>query len=106
MTENIGASHILLMYEGSMRSTATRSREEALNKIRDLKGELDTGGDFAEFATRYSDCPSGQQGGRLGTFGQGQMVPAFEAAAFGLEIGEVSGIVETPFGFHLVYRTE
>jgi parvulin-like peptidyl-prolyl isomerase len=106
MTDKIGASHILLMYEGSMRSTATRSRDEALTKIQSLKDELDAGGDFADLAAKSSDCPSGQQGGRLGTFGRGQMVPAFDESAFGLDIGEVSGIVETPFGYHLLYRTE
>jgi parvulin-like peptidyl-prolyl isomerase len=77
-----------------------------LTKIHDLKGELYTGGDFADLAAKNSDCPSGQQGGRLGTFGRGQMVPAFDEAAFGLDVGEVSGIVETTFGYHVVHRTE
>ena len=89
-----------------MRSTATRTKVEALATIQEIKGELDKGGDFADLAAEHSDCPSGQQGGRLGTFGRGQMVPTFDEAAFGLDVGEVSGIVETPFGYHVVYRTK
>jgi parvulin-like peptidyl-prolyl isomerase len=61
--------------------------------------------DFAAVAREYSDCPSGRQGGDLGMFGRGQMVAEFETAAFGLEIGETSDVVETDFGYHLIRRT-
>lgn len=106
MADQVRASHILLMYEGSMRSTATRSREQAVEEIAALKDELDGGGDFAQLAAAHSDCPSSAQGGDLGGFARGMMVEEFENAAFGLEVGGVSDIVETPFGYHLIHRTE
>jgi peptidyl-prolyl cis-trans isomerase C len=105
MTDQVQASHILLMYEGSARSTATRSKEEAHAQIQALAEEVANGGDFGQLAAENSDCPSGRQGGDLGTFGRGQMVGAFEDAAFGLAVGETSGVVETDFGYHLIRRT-
>jgi len=105
MADQISASHILLMYEGSMRSTATRSKDEAAQQIADLKAQMDDGAEFAALASAHSDCPSGSQGGDLGEFGRGMMVPEFEQAAFGMEVGVTSDIVETPFGYHLIQRT-
>lgn len=105
MSEQVGAAHILLMYAGSARSTATRSKEEALQQIKDMKTKIDGGADFAELAQKHSDCPSGANGGDLGTFGRGQMVPEFEQAAFSMEIGATSDVVETDFGYHLIQRT-
>jgi len=105
MTDQVGASHILLMYEGSMRLTATRSKDDALAEITSLKEQLDGGADFADLASQHSDCPSGAQGGSLGVFGRGMMVGEFEDAAFALEVGGTSGVVETPFGYHLIQRT-
>lgn len=105
MTDQVRASHILLMYEGSARSTATRSKEEAQVEIDSLAKNLAEGGDFAQLAAENSDCPSGMHGGDLGTFGRGQMVPAFEDAAFTLEVGETSEVIETDFGYHLIQRT-
>lgn len=105
MSDQVRASHILLMYKGSSRSTATRSKAEAQSEIARIKSELDGGADFAQLASRHSDCPSGRQGGDLGSFGRGQMVGPFEDAAFGLPVGGTSGIVETDFGFHIIRRT-
>ncbi len=105
MAETVGASHILLMYEGSMRSTATRSKEAALKEMESIKEDLDGGADFAGLAAQHSDCPSGARGGQLGSFGRGQMVKEFEDTAFALDVGGVSGVIETPFGYHLIYRT-
>lgn len=102
----VRASHILLMYAGSERSTASRSKAEAEASIAELKTKLDAGADFAELATAHSDCPSASRGGDLGLFGRGQMVAPFEEAVFALPVGGVSGVVETPFGFHLILRTE
>lgn len=101
----VRASHILLMYKGSMRSTATRSKDEALQQITDLKSQIDSGADFADLARKHSDCPSSRSGGDLGSFGKGQMVKPFEDATYSMEVGQTSGIVETDFGYHLIRRT-
>ena len=93
------------MYQGSERSSATRSKEEAQSQITQIKTDLDGGADFAQLAQKNSDCPSGKKGGDLGMFGRGQMVKAFEDTAFGLEAGATSGVVETPFGYHIIQRT-
>ena len=66
MSDQIQVSHILLMYDGSLRSTATRSQDEAKQKIGEIKAEIDGGGDFGEAAQANSDCPSSAQGGDLG----------------------------------------
>lgn len=105
MADQVRASHILLMYAGSARSSATRSKAEAEAEIADLKKQIDGGADFAEVARDRSDCPSSRQGGDLGAFGRGMMVPEFEEAAFELNVGETSGVIETPFGYHLIQRT-
>lgn len=105
MSDQINASHILLMYAGSERSRATRSKEEAQSQIAGIAAELEGGGDFAALARENSDCGSAQAGGDLGAFGRGQMVKAFEDAAFALDVGETSAVVETPFGYHIIRRT-
>jgi peptidyl-prolyl cis-trans isomerase C len=105
MAEQVRASHILLMYAGSERSTATRTKQQAAEQIGQIKTELDQGADFADLAKRHSDCPSGKRGGDLGSFGRGQMVAAFEQTAFALAVGSTSGVVETPFGYHVIHRT-
>ncbi|MEZ4440529.1 MAG: peptidylprolyl isomerase [Polyangiaceae bacterium] len=101
----VRASHILLMYQGSERSSATRSKDEAFSQIQAIKGQIDGGEDFAALAQQHSDCPSGKKGGDLGSFGRGQMVKPFEEAAFGMDVGAVSSVVETPFGYHIIKRT-
>lgn len=105
MAQAVSASHILLMFKGSMRSRATRSKDEALAEIQALKSKLDGGANFADLAREHSDCPSGQEGGDLGRFYPGQMVKEFEDATYALKDGEVSGVVETDFGYHLIQRT-
>ena len=71
----------------------------------DLKAQIESGADFAEIAKQHSQCPSGQQGGGLGEFTQGQMVPEFDEVVFTAEIGKVHGPVKTQFGYHLIEIT-
>ena len=83
---------------GSMQALAVA--KEVLRRAR-------AGEDFARLAIEFSDEPgAGGRGGSLGRFGHGQMVPAFEAAAFKLAVGEISDIVESGFGYHVIQRTE
>ena len=105
MSAPIRASHILLMYAGSAQSDATRTKAEALGQITELRAAIADGADFADLAKQISDCPSGEDGGDLGFFSKGEMVPEFDDVAFDLAPGSVSDVVETAFGFHLIQRT-
>lgn len=105
MSDTVRASHILIMYAGSQRSSAKRTKDEALEHIKMIAAEHVNGIEFADLAGEYSECPSAQDGGDLGEFGRGDMVPEFDDVVFELDIGDVSEVVETPFGFHLIQRT-
>ena len=70
-----------------------------------LKSEIEAGADFAALAAEHSQCPSGKQGGDLGEFSQGQMVPEFDEVVFKEEVAKVHGPVQTQFGFHLIEIT-
>lgn len=83
----VSAKHILVENEG-----------DAVK----IKEEIDNGMGFEEAAMKYSSCPSKEQGGNLGAFGKGMMVPEFENAAFEAEIGKVTEPVKTQFGYHLI----
>jgi peptidyl-prolyl cis-trans isomerase C len=100
--EQVRASHILIK-AGSGEDEAKKA--EAHKKIEEIQKKLKNGEDFSELAKKYSEGPSKDKGGDLGYFGRGQMVKPFEDAAFGLKEGEVSGIVESPFGYHLIKST-
>ena len=78
------------------------STEEQCNE---LKKQIADGADFTELAKQHSSCPSGKQGGALGTFGPGQMVKEFDEVVFSAPVGEVQGPVKTQFGYHLVEVT-
>jgi peptidyl-prolyl cis-trans isomerase C len=97
--EQVKASHILLKVEADAEPA---KKEEIRKKMEGIKKRLDKGEDFAVLAKEFSQGPSAEKGGDLGFFGRGKMVKPFEDAAFSLKPGEVSGIVETPFGYHLI----
>lgn len=71
----------------------------------ELKQQIENGADFAALAKKYSSCPSGRDGGALGTFGPGQMVREFDEVVFSAPVGKVQGPVKTQFGYHLVEVT-
>ena len=106
MSDQIRASHILISHAEAQGASSQLTKEDAMAKIEDLKTQLASGKEFEELAREFSDCPSAGQGGDLGTFGRGAMVPAFDQAAFDLDTNAVSDVVETEFGYHLIHRTE
>ena len=91
MPNKVRASHILV-----------KTEQEAIK----LLGRIRSGESFDDLAKKHSECPSGKNCGDLGFFGRGQMVKAFEDAAFSMEVGQVSTPVKTQFGFHLIKVTE
>jgi parvulin-like peptidyl-prolyl isomerase len=81
-------------------------KEAAWKKIEVIKKELEDGANFAEKAQEHSECPSGKSGGgSLGWFTRGMMVPEFDSAVFSMEVGELSDVVETQFGYHVILKT-
>jgi peptidyl-prolyl cis-trans isomerase C len=86
----VKASHILV-----------KKRSQAAS----ILNELQAGADFRELAKKHSICSSGKKGGDLGFFTRGKMVKEFEKAAFSLSKGELSGLVKTEFGYHIIKRT-
>ncbi len=103
---SVTARHILVCYDGcAVNESFGRTKEEALVLIEGINERINSGEiEFTQAAVDFSDCPSSADGGMLGEFGRGAMVPAFEEAAFALPVGGMSGIVETQFGYHLIYR--
>jgi peptidyl-prolyl cis-trans isomerase C len=91
MSNEIHCAHILVKTEKEAQAAMER---------------LERGEKFANIAGEISLCPSGKRGGDLGTFGRGRMVKEFEEAAFALQKGQVSPIVKTEFGYHIVRRLE
>ncbi len=97
--EQVRASHIL----AEVKPNADKSKKsKAMEKIKKVQKQLGEGDEFAGLAKKYSDGPSKTKGGDLGYFKRGQMVKPFEDAAFALEPNQVSDIVETNFGYHLI----
>jgi len=101
--EQVKASHILVQVP---QDADEAKQATALATIQGLKTRIDNGENFATLAQQYSDCPSKAKGGDLGFFNRKQMVPPFSEAAFGLEPGQTSDVVQTRFGYHLIRATE
>jgi len=78
---------------------------ETEEQCADLKAQIADGASFADIAKEHSKCPSGQNGGELGEFGQGQMVPEFDTVVFNDDLNVVHGPIQTQFGFHLLETT-
>lgn len=101
--EVVRARHILIKLDASRSDEEQRGRRK---QIEDILAQARAGADFARLATEHSEDTSAAQGGDLGYFPRGKMVKSFEDAAFGLQPGELSGVVETPFGLHIIKLEE
>ncbi len=97
--ERIRASHILFKTEGANAAVARKRAEEVLAKVK-------AGGDFSALAKQYSEDSSKAAGGDLDYFGRGAMVKPFEDAAWALQVGQTSGLVQSEFGFHIIKLTD
>ncbi|WP_453990624.1 peptidylprolyl isomerase [Bacillus nitroreducens] len=104
--EVVKASHILAKFSDNPNEEVTEEQKaEAKKKIDEVKAKLDSGEKFEDVAKEFSDDSTAQNGGDLGWFGKGRMVPEFEETAFSLKEGEVSDIVESQFGYHIIKVT-
>ncbi len=98
--EQIRASHILFKTEGKNEATVRQQAEQVLKQVK-------SGGDFAALAKQYSEDDANKAtGGDLDYFGHGRMVPEFEAVAFEMQAGQISDLVKTPYGFHIIKLTD
>jgi peptidyl-prolyl cis-trans isomerase C len=105
--EQVRASHILISTEPTdLNGDPNQVKAQARAKAEALLKQVKEGADFAAVAKENSACPSSAQGGDLGKFGRDSMVKPFEEAAFGLKVGEISEVVETQFGYHIIKVTE
>ncbi|KAK9284980.1 hypothetical protein L1049_024162 [Liquidambar formosana] len=112
----VRASHILIKHQGSRRKASWKdpegrvimntTKESAISQLKALKDDIVSGkAKFEDVATRFSDCSSAKRGGDLGPFGRGQMQKPFEEATYALKVGEISDIVDTDSGVHIIMRT-
>jgi hypothetical protein len=107
--EEIAAQHLLVMYQGSKSAPRSikRSKEEARMRAGEALDAIKRGQDFDKVVSAYTDEPGGAaRRGSLGKFSRDRMVKAFSDAAFLLKVGEISPVVESPFGFHVIRRLE
>lgn len=102
----VGARHILIAHNESQRlgDGIDRTKEEARALAEEVARRAQAGENWNALHAEFSDEPNGSEGGDLGEFGRGQMVPAFERAAFAMAVGGISDVVESPFGFHIITR--
>lgn len=101
--ESVHVRHILVAKSAGDDEAA---KAEKKTKIEDIRKSILAGEDFAQAAIKFSECPSKQAGGDLGTFTRGQMVKPFENAAFSQKKGEIGPVVETDFGYHIIQVLE
>jgi hypothetical protein len=107
--EKVHTRHILIRYKGAKNAEPKikRSKEDAQKLAEKLRGEASkAGADFEALAKKQSEDGSAERGGDLGPVGRGMFAPPYEAAAFALKPGEVSAVVESDFGFHIIQRVE
>jgi protein-export membrane protein SecD len=105
-SKEVKANHILICFKGAERCEKETSKEDARKQIDELKIKA-TKDNFVELAKANSTEPgAAQSGGDLGWFGKGMMVAAFEEKSFAMKVGEISDVVETQFGFHLIYKVD
>lgn len=107
--EKVSIKHVLVKYRGARSAPdgVTRSREEACLRAQEARSKLEGGQSFEEVVAAYSEEPGAvSRGGSIGAVTRAEVVPPFADAAFELRTGEVSHVVETPFGFHVLYRSE
>lgn len=105
----ITAQHVLVTYKGAKNAPAgvTRSKADAKKRAEEVVSKARTGADFTQLVAEYSDDASTKDRlGNLGKFTRDKMVKPFSDVAFTLNVGEVSGVVETPFGFHVIKRNQ
>lgn len=102
MPEQVRASHILITVDAK---ATEADKQKARAKAEDLLKQIKGGADFATLAKEQSGCPSSKEGGDLGYFSKGQMVKPFEETVWGMKIGEISNVVETQFGYHIIKLT-
>ncbi|XP_004230973.1 peptidyl-prolyl cis-trans isomerase Pin1 [Solanum lycopersicum] len=115
-SNQVRASHILIKHEGSRRKSSWKdpegriicntTRDAAASQLKSFRDDIISGkSKFEDVASRFSDCSSAKRGGDLGPFGRGQMQKPFEVATYALEVGEISDIIDTDSGAHIILRT-
>ncbi|MCD7446513.1 Peptidyl-prolyl cis-trans isomerase Pin1 [Datura stramonium] len=115
-SNQVRASHILIKHEGSRRKSSWKdpegriisntTRDAAVSQLKAFRDDIISGkSKFEDVASRFSDCSSAKRGGDLGPFGRGQMQKPFEDTTYALKVGEISDIIDTDSGAHIILRT-